>query len=122
MAPTPLLDAAIGSSAGEDASERRPGSITHLPLRARRDLLERIVEPQHRRLELVRHERIEDTSTEVRLERLMTAFDDALVVSRKKKATERQRVEPTGVGSHSTQSPRSHTTTNKNRTRRRACS
>ena len=66
--------------AGVDASELRPGSITHLPLRARRALLERIVTPEHRKLELVRHERIEDADTGVRLERLMTAFDEALQV------------------------------------------
>jgi len=75
-----LLDECVGATTDVSATERRPGSITHLPLRARRALLERIVRPEHRKLEIVRQQRIEDASTETRLERLMAAFDEALQV------------------------------------------
>lgn len=61
------------------STERRLGSITALPLRLRRDLLEKIVVEEPKKLELVRHERVESTTnTEQRLERLMAAFDSAL--------------------------------------------
>jgi DNA ligase 4 len=78
-----LLNTCVGGAAGAgvDESERRPGSLTHLPLRARRALLECVVAPEHRKLEIVQQERIEETTnTEARLERLMTAFDEALQV------------------------------------------
>lgn len=62
-------------------AERKPGSITSLPLRARRDILESIVEEESKKLELIRHVRVEDTEADIRLEKLMNAFDDALQVN-----------------------------------------
>jgi len=56
----------------------KPGPITTLPLRARRDLLEAIVEPEPKKLKLVRHTRIESTDPEQRVEKLMDAFEEAL--------------------------------------------
>lgn len=55
-----------------------PGPLTFLPLSKRRNLLEVVVRPEPKKLELVRHRRIESTDAEDRVERLMDAFESAL--------------------------------------------
>ena len=54
----------------------KPGPTTTLSLRARRDLLEAIVEPEQEKLELVHHTRIESADPEQRVEKLMDAFEE----------------------------------------------
>lgn len=67
------VDPSVAQGAGV-----KPGPITTLPLGARRDLLEAVVEPEPKKLELVRHTRIESTDPEQRVEKLMDAFEEAL--------------------------------------------
>lgn len=72
-----LLEQHAGGAAPSDI---RVGSITHLPLRARRDVLEAALTPQPRRVELARHVRVEAEGAADRREALMGAYDHALEV------------------------------------------
>ena len=73
-----LLDQCCAGLADDDPAERRPGPLTALPFRARRDVLEALIQPLPKQLELVRHERVESTDPEQRVGKLMDSFDAAL--------------------------------------------